>query len=208
MSYKPYIQFHPRGDINSCIRKIKLITPVETIPYGETEIRFCKVYTFQEYFEDKTPIIDRGAERMIAFGDIAQTLQYVDFVNNEIGLTYYLNNRNEHVIIAFDEINSNHFVYGSVGFSPMNIREWDWACSNAAEKIKPLTKIKFVGHVRTKSGIYGPHMYGLYSSQEIRKAREQLNPNEFIELAVIKHYGLYRTYAWYHIKRHGWYRIN
>ena len=208
MSYKPYIQFHPRGVIQSCIRKIKLITPVESTSYRKTEIGFCKVYTFQEYFENRTPIIDRGAERMIAFGDIAQTLQCVDFVNNEIGLTYFLNNKNEHVIIAFHEINRNHIVYGTAGFSPATIREWDWMCSNAIEKIKPLTKVEFIGHIRTKSGICGNHLPGLHSSQEIRKAKKQLNPNEFIELAVIKHYGLYKTYAWYYVGRHGWRQIS
>jgi hypothetical protein len=208
MSYKPYIQFHPRGVIHSCLRKIKLITPVESTSYGKTEICFCKVYTFQEYFEDKTPIIDRGVERMIAFGDIAQTLQCVDFVNNEIGLTYFLNNKNEHVIIAFHEINRKHIVYGIAGFCPATIREWDWMRSNATEKIQPLAKVEYIGHIRTISGIRGNHLRGLHSLQEIRKAQEQLNPNEFIELAVIKHYGPYKTYTWYHVGRHGWRQIS
>ena len=208
MAYTPYIQFHPCGTIHTCLRKIKLITPVETISYGKTKIRFCKIYTFQEYFKDKTPIIDRGAERMIAFGDIAQTLQYVDFVNHEVGLTYFLNNKNENVIISFDEINRNHTVYGLAGFGPAKIRAWDWSCKNANEKIKSLTKIEFAGHVRTKSGINGAHMLILHSPQKIRNAREQLNPNEFIELAVIKHYGMYQIYTWYHIKRYGWCRVD
>jgi hypothetical protein len=144
---------------------------------------------------------------MVAFGHIAQTLQRVNYVNHEIGLTWFMNNKHENVIIAFDEIDRNHLVYGNAGFTPAKIREWDWDCRNANEKIKPLTNTEYVGHIMTISGINGTHMYGLHSLEEVLKARNELKLNEFIELAVIKHYGLYKEYAWYHINKNGYYRI-
>ena len=207
MTYKPYIQFHAYGTITTCLRRIKLITPVETIPYGKSEICFCKVYTFQEYYENNKPITDRSDERMIAFGDIAKTLQRVNYVNHEIGLTWFTNSRHENVIIGFDEINRNHTVYGDVGFAPATIREWSYDCKNANEKMKTLTKTEYVGHVREISSINGAHTWGLHSLKEVLKAREDLKLDEFIELAIIKHYGLYKEYTWYHIERHDWYRV-
>lgn len=206
MPYKPYVQFHTNGTICSCIRKIKLITPIETMQWGNNKVRFCKVYTFQEYLENKKPIIHRGEERMIAFEDIAQTLQDVDYVNHEIGLTYFTNNKYENVIIRFDEINRNHTVYYH-GFGPAKISEWSYDCEKANEKLEALTKTEYVGHIRRLSGINGGNTGGLHSLEEVLKAREKLKLDEFIELAIIKHYGLYKKYTWYHIKRYEWYRV-
>lgn len=207
MPYKPYIQFHAYKTVCSCLRKIKLITPIETMLYGGKEIRFCKVYTFQEFYENREPIAERSNERMVAFGDIAQMLQRVNYVDHEIGLTWFMNNKHENVIIAFNEIDRNHSVYSNAGFIPAKIRGWDWNCRNANEKIRPLTNTEYVGHIRTISGINGAHTYGLHSLKEVLKARDELKLNEFIELALIKHYGPYKEYTWYHIKRHGYYRI-
>lgn len=206
MTYKPYVQFHPYGTTSSCIRKIKLITPIEIMQYGKNELRFCKVYTFQEYFENRMPNIERGPERMIAFGDIAQTLQCVDYVNHKVVLTWFTNNKHENIILGFREFNKNITVY-ETGFMSATIREWHCECENANEKIKPLTKTQYIGHIRTISGINGAHTFGLRSIEDVLEARKNLKPSEFIELAIIKHYGLYKKYAWHHITDHNWYRI-
>ena len=188
-----------KGVTNHCIREIWTITKIEITKNGKEEMPFCIVQTLQEYHWNGELDTNRKAEQMIAFGDCAKMLQNVDYGKHEISLSWFVNTRNENIIIGFAELDRRHKVYTSYGFGPATITEWK--AQDVNEKLKPLTNVSYVGFARYSNGsICGDRTYGAHTKEEILTLKKTLRPNEYIQCVEIRNYGPYTKYRWFNIK--------
>lgn len=190
------------ADTVSCIRKIKLITPIRTALINGIKTPYCYVYTFQEKYDWGELDFERTNEKMIAFGDIAKTLQFVNYVKHEVGLTYKLNRNYQNVIIGFDEQDRNKYFYGSVGDLPIVIRSFDYDFSNddPLRKIQKITKTTYNANVKEYyancwcySG--GKRLHnGTY--EQLTEFINNAKSGQYIECQKVVEYGDYKLYAY------------
>lgn len=208
--YKPYLQFESPGTTYSCIRKITYISKLQDIPDEEEDYSYhsyCIVKTADEFFNGR-PLEGRKAEKMIAFGACASYLQNVDYVNNEIVLSWFVNRKNQSVIFAFSEIDRKQ----SQTIGGSYVAEYD---ENFVARHSPLANRREEGYSGTLyfgrkyypetehslRGWRGDWQTRTYTVAQLIKEFLELKNNEAIDLAKITKYGDYRTYKWFIIRK-------
>lgn len=190
----------------SCIRKIKLITPIRTALINGIKTPYCYVYTFQEMHDWGELDWGRTNEKMIAFGDIAKTLQFVNYVKHEVGLTYKLNTNYQNVIIGFDELDRSKSFWGSAGYLPLIIRSfyYDFSNEDPLRKIQKKTKTTYNANVKeyhtTWSYPGGKRLHdGTY--EQLTEFINNAKSGQYIECQKVVEYGDYKLYAYKTVKK-------
>lgn len=198
---------HLHSETHLCARKIKLITPIRTALINGIKTPYCYVYTFQEMYDWGELDSVRTNEKMIAFGDIAKTLQFVNYVKHEVGLTYKLNTNYQNVIIGFNEQDRSKSFWGSAGNLPLTIRSFDYDFSNEdpLRKIQKETKATYNANVKEYHTTFWSYPAGKRlhdgSYEQLTEFINNAKSGQYIECQKVVEYGDYKLYAYKTVKR-------
>jgi len=191
INYEP--NYNTRLTIST--RKIKEITEV----YG-LDPSYCFVKTE-----------DEPTETMIAFGDIAEKIQEVDYVNNDISLNYYTNIDGINVIQGFTEYDrtmrsmvSDFQLWTVAIIRSYNSDDYELPIRYNPYEISSARSYTFIAGIDRISS-YGRHCSptdkrGYYTIEELIKAFYTLTNDSVLNLTKVCIYGKYKEFTHYDIK--------
>lgn len=182
------------------IRKIKEITEV----YG-LDSSYCFVKA-----EDEGSSL-KPTETMIAFGDIAEKIQEVDYVNNDISLNYYTNIDGINVIQGFAEYDrtmrsmvSDFQLWTVATIRSYNSDDYELPIRYNPYEISSARSYTFIAGIDRISS-YGRSCSpvdkrGYYTIEELIKAFYTLTNDSVLNLTKVCICGKYKEYTHYDLK--------